>query len=47
VDPLCGKQLEAEQGYGKMHDGTLYRFCSHDCLDAFEAVPDKCIKGDA
>lgn len=47
VDPVCGKQLEAEQGYGKIHDGTLYRFCSRDCLDAFEAAPDKYIKGDA
>jgi YHS domain-containing protein len=51
VDPVCGKQLEAEQGYGKIHDGTLYRFCSRDCLDAFEAAPDKYMnkysKGDA
>ena len=47
IDPVCGKQLEAEQGYGKLHGGTLYRFCSRDCLDAFEAEPDKYIKGDA
>ncbi len=39
VDPVCGKELESDQGYGKMHQGTLYRFCSRDCLDKFDADP--------
>lgn len=38
-DPVCGMDVDPEQGYGKMHDGTLYRFCSRRCLDAFEAEP--------
>lgn len=38
-DPVCGKEVDPQQGYGKMHKGTLYRFCSRKCLDAFEAEP--------
>lgn len=38
-DPVCGMDVDPEQGYGKMHEGTLYRFCSRRCLDAFEAEP--------
>ncbi len=33
--------VDPEQGYGKMHGGELYRFCSRNCLDKFEAEPDK------
>ena len=39
-DPVCGMQVEPDKGYGKMHDGELYRFCSRRCLDKFEADPD-------
>jgi len=46
VDPVCGMKLKAEQGYGKMHEGKLYRFCSRDCLDKFEAEPETYLKGD-
>lgn len=38
-DPVCGKDVDPQQGYGKMHEGVLYRFCSRRCLDAFEADP--------
>jgi len=41
TDPVCGKEVDINQGYGKMHEGQLYRFCSRDCLDRFEAEPDK------
>jgi YHS domain-containing protein len=34
-------EVDVDQGYGKMHDGDLYRFCSRDCLDKFEADPEK------
>jgi len=43
IDPVCGMQVDAEQGYGKMQAGQLYRFCSRDCLDKFEAEPNKYI----
>lgn len=43
TDPVCGMHVEVEKGYGKMHEGTLYRFCSRKCLDKFEDEPDKYI----
>lgn len=44
IDPVCGMMLASDLGYGKMHQGTLYRFCSRNCLDKFEAEPDKYLK---
>ncbi len=44
IDPVCGMTVAADQGYGKMHGGTLYRFCSRSCLDKFEAEPDAYLK---
>lgn len=41
IDPVCNMEVETEQGYGKMHHGTLYRFCSKDCLDKFDSNPDR------
>jgi len=38
-DPVCGMDVDPQQGYGKMHEGILYRFCSRRCLDAFDAEP--------
>ena len=39
IDPVCGMEVDAELGYGKMHKGQLYRFCSRSCLDQFETYP--------
>lgn len=41
VDPVCGTEIEFTQGYGKMHEKILYRFCSRACLDKFEIEPEK------
>ena len=41
VDPVCGKRLSPTEGYGKMDGERLYRFCSRECLDIFEADPDR------
>ena len=41
IDPVCGMEVEVEQGYGKIHEGKLYRFCSRSCLDKFENDPDR------
>ncbi|MAD77076.1 YHS domain-containing protein [Pseudoalteromonas sp. NZS127] len=41
VDPVCNKIVELDKGYGKLHEGTLYRFCSKSCLDEFDQNPDK------
>lgn len=40
IDPVCGMEVEAEQGYGQMYQGTPYRFCSKRCLDKFDATPE-------
>jgi len=39
TDPVCGKPVVTEQGYGVMYEGTLYRFCSKHCLDQFDEQP--------
>ena len=41
TDPVCGMEVDMSQGYGKMHEGQLYRFCSRNCLDQFDADPEK------
>lgn len=40
IDPVCGMQISQVEGYGKMHNGRLFRFCSRNCLDKFDAEPD-------
>lgn len=50
VDPVCGMTVEPDRGYGMMHEGRLYRFCTRNCLDKFEKDPDQYIRashGDA
>jgi len=44
IDPVCGMEVDIEKGYGKMHEGNLYRFCSRNCLDKFEVEPEKYLK---
>jgi YHS domain-containing protein len=41
LDPVCGMTVDPSAGYGKMHEGRLYRFCSRVCLDKFEAEPNR------
>ena len=41
IDPVCGVKVEADKGYGKMYQGTLYRFCSKNCLDKFDIDPER------
>jgi len=40
MDPVCGMKVDNHKGYGIMHKGMLYRFCSRACLDKFEKKPD-------
>jgi YHS domain-containing protein len=42
-DPVCGMKIGEEEGYGKLQNGVLFRFCSRKCLDEFEADPEKYI----
>ena len=41
VDPVCGMKVDADMGYIKMFRGKPYRLCSRECLDKFEAEPDR------
>ena len=41
IDPVCNKTVELERGYGKFHEGNLYRFCSKHCLDKFDKDPER------
>jgi YHS domain-containing protein len=41
IDPVCGMKVDADMGYLKMFRGKSYRLCSRDCLDKFEAEPDR------
>jgi len=41
VDPVCGMPVAPDKGYTKVYRDQSYRFCSRDCLDKFEASPDK------
>ena len=42
-DPVCGMKVSDDEGYGKLHKGRLFRFCSRKCLDEFELQPNKYI----
>lgn len=39
IDPVCGKDVETSEGYGKMYKDRLYRFCSKSCLNKFDENP--------
>ena len=36
IDPVCGKPVSDEEGYGELVDGRLFRFCSKVCLEEFD-----------
>lgn len=40
-DPVCGMPVELGQGYTKNHEGRMLHFCSRNCLDKFEAEPER------
>ncbi len=40
-DPVCGMEVEEGRGFTEVMGGRAYRFCSHDCLDKFDANPQK------
>ncbi|MBI5752139.1 MAG: YHS domain-containing protein, partial [Hydrogenophilales bacterium] len=40
TDPVCGMNVEEQSAAGKLtHEGTVYYFCSADCLGKFKANP--------
>jgi YHS domain-containing protein len=40
-DPVCGMLVGPGQGYIKNHEGRELHFCSRNCLDKFEAAPQR------
>jgi YHS domain-containing protein len=40
-DPVCGMDVGSGEGYSKMHQGRRYRFCGRQCLDQFDADPQR------
>jgi YHS domain-containing protein len=36
IDPVCGRQVPDDEGYGELVDGRLFRFCSKKCLEEFD-----------
>ncbi len=40
-DPVCGMNVEADQGYSELYEGRRYRFCSRKCLDTFDTEPQR------
>ncbi len=40
IDPVCEMEVEPDKGYAKMYQGTVYRFCTRNCLDKFDANPE-------
>src|SRR5437879_1968153 len=42
LDPVCGMTVDSAKAAGHFeHKGTTYHFCSHGCLHAFSADPEK------
>lgn len=41
VDPVCGMEVAPTSGYSRMYEGREYRFCSRQCLDQFDAAPER------
>lgn len=41
IDPVCNMEIKDDEGYGKMHEGELYRFCSQRCLSKFDETPER------
>lgn len=40
-DPVCGMTVVPGQGYSEARAGREYHFCSRNCLDKFDAEPQR------
>lgn len=46
TDPVCGMTVDPKHNpIWTTHAGCAYYFCAGDCLKAFEAAPEKYLKG--
>ena len=47
IDPVCGMEVDEGSAQDRAtYQGKSYYFCSTDCKDEFEAVPEEYIGGD-
>jgi hypothetical protein len=47
TDPVCGMKVDREKAVTKEVAGEIYYFCSTGCLHAFEADPERYMRGGA
>ena len=40
VDPVCGKTVSTVRAKSSVYDGYVYYFCSRECREVFEAMPE-------
>ena len=40
ADPVCGKTLTTDTAKPSVYAGNVYYFCSRECREKFEAMPD-------
>jgi YHS domain-containing protein len=40
TDPVCGKTVYTNAARPSLHDGQVYYFCSRECREAFEVLPE-------
>ncbi len=40
VDPVCGKTVSTDKAKPSVYDGSVYYFCSRECREVFEAMPE-------
>ena len=40
VDPVCGKTVSTVEARPSLYDGKIYYFCSRECREVFEVLPE-------
>jgi YHS domain-containing protein len=48
VDPVCGSSFDEEEAAVSLeYGGVVYHFCSRECMQKFEAEPERYAKAEA
>lgn len=40
IDPVCGKTVSTAKARPSLHAGQVYYFCSRECREVFEVLPE-------
>lgn len=46
TDPVCGMTVQTRSAKSAVHEGRVFYFCSRDCRERFEAVPESYLAAD-